>query len=633
MTRGAAVRLSLNVLVFSVIWAWLCNLVLSLLQEQKSIAWVFKYAFGAKIFYLNVFVIWLLILLVLAVTGRLWVTFATTLTLAVFIGAVNRQKLELRREPLYPSDIDFLRDPSFLVQMVPVSRLILVLGGLVLLFLLIWLPGRRLARHFPAISRRLTPRLWWGTLALRLVTVVGVIALLASIAQFNRPGNWMRSAYEANDVIWRFHFQEWNYHDNGFVGGFLYNLPGPAMRQPEGYSEARMRQIANRYAAVSEEMSSGRTRRDDINIVFVLSEAFSDPTRLKGVRLPRDPLPYMRTLFPRTASGEMLAQLFGGGTANMEFEALTGQSLASFLPQLNTPYQMLLPQYDEYPSIVGMLKSRGYQAIAIHPYMTSMYKRETVYPTLGFDDFVYDETMQRTNRIDNSKFIDDDSAFDEVAYQIETTESPLFINLVTMQNHVPMLDTYDDPDVVPGLSGDAKKHAGNYLRGLTHTDKALKSFLQTLEKSDEPTAVVLYGDHLPAFWPEEVFRVNNRRAMRETSWFMWSNVSGFPSRDEPTTSPIHFAPMLFDLLGQPMPPYYALLTELRREIPAMEQDMFIDSANRTVRERGLSPRARELLADYRMVQYDFSVGRRYAVDEMFYPMAAARNSTLTQADD
>ena len=236
-----------------------------------------------------------------------------------------------------------------------------------------------------------------------------------------------------------------------------------------------MQQIADKYTAKADVLNRGRDPAaiDDVNVVIVLSEAFSDPTRLEGITVSEDPMPRTRALMATTTSGYMLAQLYGGGTANMEFETLTGQSLALFEPQMNSPYQQLVTDYPAFPSAVGYLAERGHRAIAIHPYLTSMYKREQVYPTLGFDEFIYDKTMQETDRIDDSDFISDESAFDEVRHQIDTNGDPLLVNLVTMQNHVPMADFYEDPIPVEGLSGDDQDDAENYARGIAHTDEAL----------------------------------------------------------------------------------------------------------------------------------------------------------------
>ena len=110
-----------------------------------------------------------------------------------------------------------------------------------------------------------------------------------------------------------------------------------------------------------------------------------------------------------------------------------------------------------------------------------------------------------------------------------------------------------------------------------------------------------------------------RVAMRSTPFFIWANTPIKKAAAPEVTSPIYFMPMLYDALGAQLPPYYALLRELQVEIPAMEQGIYLDDDGNPLARDDLSPRAKELLRDYRLVQYDLSVGARYSQDELFYP--------------
>ena len=135
-------------------------------------------------------------------------------------------------------------------------------------------------------------------------------------------------------------------------------------------------------------------------MVVVLSESFGDPTEFKGIHLTADPIPFTHRVMERTPSGTMLAQKFGGGTANMEFEVLTGMSMSEFAPQLAIAYQMLVPAYASFPSAVERFEHLGHDAIAIHPFTTQMYRRASVYPLLGFDEFISQGELQVEDRID-----------------------------------------------------------------------------------------------------------------------------------------------------------------------------------------------------------------------------------------
>jgi phosphoglycerol transferase MdoB-like AlkP superfamily enzyme len=601
--------------------AMTCNLVLDFLQVGGNASYIWRHSLGEQLV-LSVFnsaVIWLVILLVLSLTGRLWLTSGLALSAALLVGFVNYQKLQLRQEPLYPNDWGMAEHAGFLTQMVggrTVAFLVTLIG---LVLLVAVLTGRLMGTRFPRVTRKAYPKARAAPLAIRLTGVVVSVAALAYVSTFNAPGNQLRTAYESHGAHWAFWFQKLNYQKNGFVAGTLYNMNVPAMARPSVYGRAEMQRITRTYSAVAADINRDRTGElDDVNLVFVLSEAFSDPTRLTGIAVAEDPIPYTRSLMQRTTSGQMLAHLYGGGTANMEFEALTGMSLSQFAPQMNTPYQMLVAEYDHFPSAVGYLKERGHAAVAIHPYMTAMYKREKVYPTLGFDEFVHDETMASTERLEDSEFISDAAAFAEVERQIRAAARPLLVNLVTMQNHWPMKDSYADPIAVEGLSDpEAEEQAEHYARGLRYTDDALASFISSVEESDEKTIVVFYGDHLPAVWPKAVRKENGHRVTRETPFFVYANF-GNVADPRPTTSPIFFMNHVLRLADAPVPAYYALLGELESEVSAMERGMLIAADDRQVEKSQLTSRAKQLLHDYRLVQYDLAVGARYAQEPMFY---------------
>jgi phosphoglycerol transferase MdoB-like AlkP superfamily enzyme len=324
-----------------------------------------------------------------------------------------------------------------------------------------------------------------------------------------------------------------------------------------------------------------------------------------------------------TMSGEMLARNVGGGTANMEFEALTGMSLTNFPPQMRVPYQMLVPDYESFPSAVRWFERHGHRTVAIHPFTTEMYRRRDVYRTFGFDDFVYDRRMHDQRRIGHKAYISDAAAFNELTRTITSSRDPVFVNLVTMQNHIPYADRYDDPLTVTGPDGTTMDGVGQYARGLAHTDRALEGLLDRLRRSREKTVLVFYGDHLPGNYPRSVRESNRPITMHQTPFFVWANF-GAPGATQPTTSPSHFLDLLLERADAPVSPYYALLDTLRHEVPAMDGGFVVDGQGRRVREDRLPVQARRLLDDYRMVQYDLSVGKRYSARVMLDdPDAAA----------
>jgi phosphoglycerol transferase MdoB-like AlkP superfamily enzyme len=283
-----------------------------------------------------------------------------------------------------------------------------------------------------------------------------------------------------------------------------------------------------------------------------------------------------------------------------------------------SPYQMLVPEQADYPSAVGWFRSQGHEAIAVHPYQVGMYKREQVYERFGFESFVHAETIGSTSTIEDNPYISDAAAFSEVLGQIDDHEKPLLVNLVTMQNHIPVDDNYDDPIGVKGVGGGQEERIGQYARGLQHTDEALDEFLGRLEQSDEKTIVLFYGDHLPGIYGSSLKNENRGLALYRTPFFIWSNQPGHNTpRRIPTTSPAFFLPLIHEVADAPVPPYLALLDQAHQQVPAIQQGRLLDAGGKPTREADLTPEAAQILEDLRLVQFDFSIGGRFGLERMW----------------
>lgn len=564
-------------------------------------------------------IIWLILVALIALTNRVVLSLGIVVAFTVVIAVANRVKLGLRSEPIYPSDVDFLKQPEFLTTMVAPHMMVVAAVGIAAIVAAAWFLGRTYEPRLMAVwPGHLTVRRQLGAVVLRAAVVTLALMLLVDATKFNDPGNPWRGLYEVGDRKWRYWNQRANYAANGFVGGFLYNMPTVAMETPEGYDEPTMEALTSRYEKAALKVNRNRTGSlDDTNIVMVLSESFSDPTRLNGFELDEDPIPKTRATMEQGTSGTMMAQLLGGGTANMEFEMLTGQSIGLFSPQLSSPYQMLVPEYDRYPSAVGFLDASGHKPVAVHPYITSFYKRDQVYKIFGFDAFVHDTTMAEQERLDDNEFISDASAFDEVERQIGESDEPLAVNLVTMQNHIPVDGNYPDPIGVTGVDDEAEaERIGQYARGLQHTDDALADFLADIKASGEKTVVVFYGDHLPGIYGSKIIDQNPDLGMYTTPFFLWSS-EGTPKKTLPQSSPTQFLPELYEMADAPVPPYFVLLDRLRKHVTALEQGRMLDPQGNQITEDDLDAKGKKLLAEVRLVQYDFSIGERWSVDRMW----------------
>lgn len=572
---------------------------------------------------LGVLVVWAVVLLLVALTGRLWVAATTVLAGAAVAAFANDQKMRFRGEPVYPSDVVYLGEPGFLVEFVGPTRVLglglALAGALVAGFALARLWRRRRTTPGPALPRR-------QRLLVRGVVALASGAVVLGAAQFHAAGNPLKGAYEAAGVIWRPWDQPENYAFNGFVAGSLYNMPAPAMDPPAGYDAATMADLTRRYREVAAEVNATRDPRalEDTNVVIVLAETLSDPTRIPGVRLEEDPIRFTRSLMAGATSGEMLTPAYGGGTANAEFEVLTGMALRNFRPQLTTPYQMLLPRNRDFPSLVTALAGDTHRTVAIHPFLASYYQRETAYPVLGFDKVEFEEDMEHTRRAEPSdRFVSDRSAFQEVVDELRDSERPAVVSLVTMQNHGPMRHKYDDPLQAWGPVDESMPlDIEQYLRGLRYSDEAMEQLVADLDELGERTVVLVYGDHLPSAWPESLLR-RDPSVMFRTPYLVHANFETEKVPTPPVLGPTFLVNQLMATVDAPLTPYQALLERLSSEVPAFEPTGIYDAEGRKVAEDELTGAQQRLLRDYRLVQYDLAVGARHSAEEMLEAVPGA----------
>jgi phosphoglycerol transferase MdoB-like AlkP superfamily enzyme len=605
-------------LVITVVFSWLVLVVLDASSFPAPLHHLRTRYLDSPVLVPSLAAVWVFVMLWVALIGRLWIAIGVVTAITILLGAVNATKLELRNDPLYPSDYTFLSQPSFLFSMVSPSKVVFGAIGLVAVIALGWGFGWLVGRVVPNISKGAGRRELIVIRATRGLVVVICLVLLWMAGNFNEPGNPWRAAFDSTGLRWRDWDQRVNYQRNGFVSGLLFNTHVTAMAKPPGYSRAAVMKIADKYAAEAAAMNKGRTGSlDKTNVVTVLSESFSDPTWLKSLKLAADPIPRTRALMSKTLSGKMLAPGYGSGTANVEFEVLTGMSLSQFKPQISVAYEQVVSKDKTFPSAVDWFLSHGHTPVAIHPFSPRMYARTAVYKSFGFDRFISKDDLQ-TSAHGGGRFIDDQSAFDEVLHQIKDHDKPVLTHLVTMQNHMPFGGQYNDPLDPQGLPKNFAKLAGQYNRGIARTDTEFANFLTALKKQKEPTAVVFWGDHLPPqIYPQSLFKTEGERNMHQTPFVIWSNGTPLKHTTLPTTSPIQLLPHLFDAMNVPIPPWYALLDTLDKQIPAMDAGMYINSQDQLLKKSQLSPEARKALSDYRMIMYDLSIGKRYSEKTMY----------------
>ena len=513
-------------------------------------------------------------------------------------GFVTSQKMNYRNEPFYPDDIRLMFQFQMFRDLIPNWLFwLLFIGAVIVLFLV-------MCQLILSLKR---PK-WFQVkrLCLLCVTSFGLV----SLSQFNQEDNIMRQAYNKT-ALWIPYSQEMNYYNVGFVGGFLYNLFVPTMEEVEGYSQEAIEDIVARY---NTQAKAQRVSEEKPNIIYVMSESFADPSRLNGITLPTDPLTLYREQKQTTISGQMLSQGYGGGTANIEFEALTGFSMSLLAPQMTTPYTMLVPKLEALPSIVSFLNAQEYETTAIHPYDTSMYKRKEVYTLLGFDDF-YDQTdFEEPIRQENNPYISDQSAYEKVVDQLKETDVPQFVHLVTMQTHMPYGTKYDNhPYKMEGFDSTA---AEDYLEDIHISSEAFVDFLAELKTLDKRTLVVFWGDHLPGIYDDTIKAQNEDVQMHLTDFMFFDSKQALSNQTDLVLSPYYFAPELLVNQGLSISGFYELLHQVAQFLPAEENNQSYQQGKWEA-TRTLTTEQAAIFRDYQMITYDILAGKQYSRDSFF----------------
>lgn len=584
------------------------NLFLQWCQNDLSVDLALKFAFSwhTEKFFLACLVLLIILIFLIALAGSVPLGSLTYVVTIGVLGFANYMKMSYRQEPIYPDDLKMITEIGLLKDMTGTMLFTVILAAAgTVLGLFCWYMFRSLkkGRRFQLI---------------RLTTLLVAIGLLGYISNFNNPDNLLRKAYNKT-ALWIPYSQKMNYYNTGFIGGFLYNLKVEPMDEPEGYSKAKIKEITEKYQKLADEKNKA-VEEESPNIVFVMSESFSDPSRLNGVEVSGEPLADYYEVADQTYSGNMLSQNYGGGTANIEFEALTGFSMALFNAQLTTPYTMLVPKMDQLPSIVSALNAQSYQTTAIHPYNTSMYKREDVYQTLGFDQFISERTMTYTDTIENNPYISDESAYKEVMTLLKEEKAPQFIHLVTMQTHMPYNGKYDRLGYSAEISdGSGTLDLENYLQDISYSSAALKQFTEELKNLSRRTLVVFWGDHLPGIYSDTIQAKNDKQTLHETQFLMFDSKGKLEKQttQDAITNPFYFAANLMEQTNQTTNGFYQLLLSLEQELPAFERELYYQNGQ-WYKEAQFNRSQQEIYDEYQLIQYDIVAGKQYSLADGFF---------------
>jgi phosphoglycerol transferase MdoB-like AlkP superfamily enzyme len=545
-----------------------------------------------------------------AVLGRSYQSLMIVAPLTLSLAVVGHQKSLYLGDPLYPTDFLFARQIVALMPLLvrdrPGTAVIMVLGIVGGLSALVY--GWRLwRRRVPSLSRK-------GRLA-RLTLTVPLLAFFVSIMDY-ATFSWTRDRLQIIPIMWD---QKENYASNGFALAFALNVPMAHVSAPSGYSDKSI-------AAIERPHVTASVPAEKPDIIIVMSESFWDPTKLPGVTITPDPIPNVRAL----RSGTMFSPEFGGMTANVEFEALTGFSNA-FLPAGSIPYQQYVRA--PVPSMATFLKSQGYETRAIHPGTSWFWNRTPVYADFGFDDFKSEENLPYLEK--RGPLASDAAMTAEIIREADATEDPFFFFAVSLQNHGPYEPyRYFNPShtVQAPTSQWARDSLLSYAEGASDADKGLEQLIEWARNRQRPTVIAFFGDHLPPLGPvyvETGFLKDNVAPRKEpadqmllhhqTPLVIWSNRTG-RAADVGAISPAFLPYHILTTAGISHPYYTGFLGQMREHYRVVDRNLLLtpsgDATPDWARQKKIDP----AINDYRLLQYDIMFGKRHAAPDFFPEM-------------
>ena len=602
---------------------------------------------GNFVFVLNVILVALLYLMLLMLFNRFWTASIVILAVGIIVAAIEHFKVEIRYEAILPADLGFLgSNTGNMLTFIPAGAhvtILVALGAFAVLLALILV-----LRHFDGrkgrmirtdnLSLNLTSRL-----ILLLLPILVFALYCIHVSTTDSLANKFSRALGDTPSMWD---SVYDAQRNGPLVAFTRQLNPKIMDKPSNYSEETMKKVAARYQKEAETINASRTNNlTDSTVVYVLSESFSDPSRVPGLKTNMDSMPNIRKIKAGTTSGLMLSSGYGGGTANLEYMGLSGLSMANFESSLSSPYQQLVPSQHWTPTI-NQLWGAPVNSLGYHPYESSMYSRATNYKKFGFSHFYTltgPDVIKYQDKIDESPYVSDKSSYDSALEGIKSGKTNKFIQIITMQNHMPYHEWYENNDYTAEsttgtpLGDDEQQSIETYQKGVEITDQATQEFLNELDALDKPVTVVFYGDHLPGIYSSASEDDNNSLALHLTDYFIWSNKAsssqGNKASDAAYSSPNFFVAQAADHMNAKVSPYLAFLTEMHSKIAAMEppvvnkiqgwdripegQNIYLDQNGNPMSTDDFDKETKQLLADYKLIQYDITAGKNYLKDTDF----------------
>ncbi len=488
-------------LLFHAIGAMILELLIEGFSRHSMVAGIKFMAESPLVFLYNSLLIYMTLMVVYLFRRRAVLRLAIA-GIWLYGGYMNGTVLSNRVTPFTAQDIKLLEDLADILDkyMSPdklLMNVLLVVAALGALYLL-WKKGPKYQGKIHYV-RNLA-----GLLA-----VIGIFAGCTTLALEHR----VLSSYFGNIAF--------AYQDYGFPYCFSCTLVGTGINKPYGYSEEAIEELTDWEEEVPETLP---------NIIFVQLESFFDVQTVEYLKCSEDPIPYFRSLMENYSSGAFKVPSVGAGTANTEFETISGMNMRYFGPG-EYPHKTILKK-TTCDSVPYALRDIGYNTHAIHNNKATFYSRVDVFPNLGFETYTSKEYMDISNQTPNG-WLKDEVLVKAVTDCLESTEGQDYVFTISVQGHgdYPKKKVLEDPVIT--VSGSPTKSKNNqweyYVNQIHEMDQFVQDLIEAVDALGEDSVIVFYGDHLPTMDLTEEDVTN--RYLFDTSYVIWDNM-GLSKQDQ-----------------------------------------------------------------------------------------------------
>lgn len=453
-------------------------------------------------FLYSILIVFLSYSIVLIVKRRLFTYIVVTLLWSI-IGIVNWMMLNTRNTPFTYVDITLLKSVLPVMSNYFTPTEIVSMGALILIALVLLV----VAFMYLPMEKKLKRKKGFLQLAVICVAFSGVTAL----------------GFRTGDLTDQIHNILLAFNDYGTSYCFAITALKNGIDKPSNYSQKKIDSIMEETNQKVEEKEKANKKVKKPNIIFVQLESHFDITQVKGVKFNKDPLENFHKYMKGYSSGQLSMPSYGAGTANSEFEVITGMNLDHF-GAAEYPYKTVL-QDTTTESMATVLKEQGYSAHAIHNNSAAFYDRDLVFSQLGFDTFTTKETMNIKKWTENG-WAKDTVLTGCINDALDSTDNQDYVYCISVQGHgdYPTTEIIENPEItVSGIEDEALRNKYTYYANQVYQmDQFVGDLVHSLEKRGEETILVMYGDHLPSLSIEDENLTYGNKY--ETSYFIWDNI-------------------------------------------------------------------------------------------------------------